>query len=116
MRVAKAILIIEAVAFTTGVTAFFIASLASGLPNRTPWEFTSEMAVLAAVFALIWTLGFCAVKCEGVMAWGSFALRLATLGVMFFTQPGLMVSMVILLPSTMLLLIGVPTRRYQSGP
>ncbi|MDE2836721.1 MAG: hypothetical protein OXL97_04340 [Chloroflexota bacterium] len=115
MRLMKIVLTIEAVAFTTILVAFFIGSLVGGLANRTQGEFAFEMATLVGVFAAIWAFGLYAARNAGITAWGSIALRFATMGMMFFTQPGLMVGMLVLLPSTLLLLLGVYSRRLPAS-
>ncbi|MYD99100.1 MAG: hypothetical protein F4X98_17165 [Gammaproteobacteria bacterium] len=107
----KIVLTIEALAFTTIAVAFFIGSLVGGLANRTPGEFAFEMATLMGVFVAVWAFGLYAARNAGITAWGSIALRFATIGIVFFTQPGLMVGMLILLLSTLLLLFGVYSRR-----
>lgn len=115
MRLLKAVLTIEAVAFAVVLLAFFTGSLASGLPNRDLGDFALEMATLVGVFAAIWVFGFNAVKREGMTAWGSITLRFVMIGMVFFTQPGLMVAMLILLPSSLLLLLfGVHPRPFRA--
>ena len=46
---------------------------------------------------------------------GSIILRFAVMATVFFTQPGLMVAMLVLLPSTLMLLVSAASRRNPAG-
>ena len=115
-RLAKAVVKVEAVCFTLLVAAFFIGSLAQGLPYRTVLEFGYEMALGTGIFGVIWISGAIAASHRRTVAWGGIALRLSTMGITYFTQPGLMLTMLVLLPSSLILLISTGIVGIQTRP
>lgn len=108
-RLLRAVSMVEAGLFAAVVAAFFISLVV--FAARPLGESAYELAVLTAIFGAIWAGGWRAANTTGAAAWAGIALRGAVMAVVFATQPGLMVTMLILVAPTLLLVVGAAVRR-----
>ena len=110
-RLLRAVSMVEAGLFTVQVAALFVAWVVLDLVAWPLWKSAYELAVLTAILGAVWAGGWRAANTTGAAAWAAIAFRVAVMAVVFATQPGFMLTMLVLVAPTLLLVVGAAVRR-----